>query len=102
MQTRDRCEFYVPSDALFIFETIQITQGRSAERRRIRRETRITFLSECLVFLVELQAGELDEVMYLALLGDRVDFIKLLLENGVSLKQFLTVKRMIQLYNNVR
>ena len=47
------------------------------------------------------QAEELNEVMSSALLGNRVDFIKLIMENGLSLKDFLTIKRMLQLYNNV-
>ena len=48
-----------------------------------------------------MQAEELNEVMSSALLGNRVDFIKLIMENGLGLKDFLTVKRMLQLYNNV-
>ncbi|EJW80754.1 hypothetical protein WUBG_08339 [Wuchereria bancrofti] len=34
-----------------------------------------------------------------ALALDRVDFVKLLLENGVSMKKFLTINRLEQLYN---
>uniref|UniRef100_A0A915PI99 TRPM SLOG domain-containing protein n=1 Tax=Setaria digitata TaxID=48799 RepID=A0A915PI99_9BILA len=34
-----------------------------------------------------------------ALALDRVDFVKLLLENGVSMKKFLTISRLEQLYN---
>lgn len=36
-----------------------------------------------------------------ALAYDRVDFVKLLLENGVSMKKFLTIYRLEQLYNSV-
>lgn len=36
-----------------------------------------------------------------ALLLNRVDFVKLLLENGVSLKKFLTIGRLEKLYNAV-
>lgn len=39
--------------------------------------------------------------MFDALLLNRVEFVKLLLENGVSLKQFLTIDRLEQLYNSV-
>lgn len=39
--------------------------------------------------------------MYIALMQDRVDFVQLFMENGVHLKDFLTIKRMNQLYNNV-
>ena len=41
----------------------------------------------------------LDGVMFTALVQDRVDFVKLFLDNGVELKRFLTVKRLYHLYN---
>ncbi len=47
------------------------------------------------------QPGELDDVMQSALLANRVDFVKLFMENGVSLKDFLTVRRLLSIYNNV-
>lgn len=37
-----------------------------------------------------------------ALINDRVDFVKLLLENGVSMHTFLTIPRLEELYNTVR
>ena len=37
--------------------------------------------------------------MFTALVQDRVDFVKLFLDNGVELKRFLTVKRLYHLYN---
>lgn len=36
-----------------------------------------------------------------ALINDRVDFVKLLLENGVSMHTFLTIPRLEELYNTV-
>jgi hypothetical protein len=36
-----------------------------------------------------------------ALINDRVDFVKLLLENGVSMSTFLTIPRLEELYNTV-
>ena len=36
-----------------------------------------------------------------ALMLDRLDFVKLLLENGVSMDQFLTIPRLEELYNTV-
>lgn len=36
-----------------------------------------------------------------ALEHDRIDFVKLLLENGVSMKKFLTIPRLEELYNTV-
>jgi transient receptor potential cation channel subfamily M protein 3 len=43
----------------------------------------------------------LNQAMMDALLLNRVEFVKLLLENGVSLKKFLTISRLEKLYNAV-
>ena len=37
-----------------------------------------------------------------ALVMDRVEFVKLLIENGVSMHRFLTITRLEELYNTVR
>lgn len=37
-----------------------------------------------------------------ALVLDRVDFVKLLIENGVNMQHFLTIPRLEELYNTVR
>ena len=50
---------------------------------------------------VYLQDGALDQAMMDALIYDRVDFVKLLLENGVSMRKWLTMARMEELYNIV-
>lgn len=50
---------------------------------------------------VFLRAGALEEAMMQALEHDRIDFVKLLLENGVSMKKFLTIPRLEELYNTV-
>lgn len=36
-----------------------------------------------------------------ALVMDRVEFVKLLIENGVSMHRFLTITRLEELYNTV-
>lgn len=36
-----------------------------------------------------------------ALQHDRIDFVKLLLENGVSMRKFLSIPRLEELYNTV-
>lgn len=46
-------------------------------------------------------AQALNHIMMNALLLNRVDFFKLLIENGVSMKKFLTISRLEQLYNSV-
>ena len=40
--------------------------------------------------------------MHTALLENKLDFVQLFLENGVSLKDFLTAKELLLLYNEVR
>lgn len=48
-----------------------------------------------------LKVGALEHAMLNALLMDRVSFVKLLIENGVTMKHFLTVSRLEVLYNMV-
>uniref|UniRef100_A0A452RVY4 Transient receptor potential cation channel subfamily M member 3 n=1 Tax=Ursus americanus TaxID=9643 RepID=A0A452RVY4_URSAM len=43
--------------------------------------------------------GSLEQAMLDALVLDRVDFVKLLIENGVSMHRFLTISRLEELYN---
>ena len=51
----------------------------------------------CLSF----QTGSLDDVMVSAIQLNRVDFVELFLDHGVSLREFLTCKRLLFLYNRV-
>ena len=53
----------------------------------------------CLIVLF--QTGSLDDMMLDALRLDRVDFVRLFLTNGVSMRDFLTVPRLRKLYNSV-
>uniref|UniRef100_H2Y089 Transient receptor potential cation channel subfamily M member 3 n=1 Tax=Ciona intestinalis TaxID=7719 RepID=H2Y089_CIOIN len=45
------------------------------------------------------QVLSLEQAMMDALIADRVEFVKLLMENGVSMHKFLTVHRLEELYN---
>lgn len=47
------------------------------------------------------QTCDLENAMMEALLQDRVEFVELLLENGVSMSHFLTEKRLEELYRKV-
>lgn len=53
------------------------------------------------VFSHLFQVGSLEQAMLDALVLDRVDFVKLLIENGVSMHRFLTLSRLEELYNTV-
>ncbi|XP_026996995.2 transient receptor potential cation channel subfamily M member 6 isoform X1 [Tachysurus fulvidraco] len=52
-----------------------------------------------LVYSHHWKVGDLEQTMLNALLMDRVSFVKLLIENGVTMKHFLTVSRLEELYN---
>ncbi|XP_072520760.1 transient receptor potential cation channel subfamily M member 6 [Salminus brasiliensis] len=52
-----------------------------------------------LVYGQHWKVGALEQAMLNALLLDRVSFVKLLIDNGMSLKHFLTVSRLEELYN---
>ncbi|CAG5118818.1 unnamed protein product, partial [Candidula unifasciata] len=47
------------------------------------------------------RTGMLDEVMMSAIQLNRVDFVDLFLDHGVFLKDFVTVERLIKLYNSI-
>ena len=47
------------------------------------------------------QPDELHEVMYEAILNNKPNFVRLFVANGVDLGEFLTINRLLQLYNNV-
>lgn len=57
--------------------------------------------SEILKDNQDLSMHALNDCMIDALLLNRIDFVKLLLENGLSLKKFLTIGRLERLYNTV-
>ncbi|XP_037103647.1 transient receptor potential cation channel subfamily M member 7 isoform X4 [Syngnathus acus] len=51
------------------------------------------------VYGQQLLVSSLEQAMLDALIMDRVDFVKLLIENGVSMHRFLTINRLEELYN---
>ncbi|XP_073696374.1 transient receptor potential cation channel subfamily M member 6 [Garra rufa] len=52
-----------------------------------------------LVYGQQWQVGSLEQTMLDALIMDRVSFVKLLIENGMTMSHFLTISRLEQLYN---
>ncbi len=56
--------------------------------------------SEIFVYGQEWADGALEEAMMEALIKNRVDFVKLLLETGVQMAKFLTIPRLEELYNS--
>ncbi|XP_076624685.1 transient receptor potential cation channel, subfamily M isoform X8 [Colletes latitarsis] len=55
--------------------------------------------SEIFVYGQKWPPGALEQAMMQALQHDRIDFVKLLLENGVSMRKFLSIPRLEELYN---
>lgn len=49
-----------------------------------------------------LQKEDLEEMMHLAIINNRFNFVRLLLESGVTLREYLTVDELLKLYNHVR
>ena len=56
--------------------------------------------SEIFVYGQEWPEGALEEAMMDALDKNRIDFVKLLLEKGVQITNFLTIHRLEELYNS--
>lgn len=52
-------------------------------------------------FLCLFQEEALEEIMMNALTNDKVEFCRLLLENGIYMQKFLTIRRLEALYNTV-
>lgn len=48
-----------------------------------------------------MQVGSLEQALLDALVMDRVSFVKLLIDNGMTMSHFLTVDRLEELYNMV-
>ncbi|XP_070592991.1 transient receptor potential cation channel subfamily M member 3 [Erythrolamprus reginae] len=55
--------------------------------------------SQIFIYGQQWPVGSLEQAMLDALMLDRVDFVKLLIENGVSMHRFLTLSRLEELYN---
>ena len=74
----------------------------------IWNNSKILFLSILLhyfyseYFVSHFQNLPLYDAMFTALVQDRVDFVHLFMENGVSLKKFLSIETLWNLYANVR
>lgn len=55
-----------------------------------------------LILMIKLLKSEyLNDLFYMAIKHDRVDFVEIFLENGCDPTQFLTVRKLIRLYNDV-
>uniref|UniRef100_A0A3P8ZCD3 Transient receptor potential cation channel, subfamily M, member 3 n=1 Tax=Esox lucius TaxID=8010 RepID=A0A3P8ZCD3_ESOLU len=79
-----------PSDNALLCHFTKRVRGNVAERKCPAVLQMLTWL---------MFVGSLEQSMLDALVLDRVDFVKLLIENGVSMHRFLTLSRLEELYN---
>ena len=54
-----------------------------------------------MLIIILFQNISLYDAMFTALVQDRVDFVQLFMENGVSIKKFLSIETLWNLYANV-
>ena len=54
-----------------------------------------------IVFFKFAFSGSLEAILTQALVENKVDFVKLLLQNGIIMREYLTVDRLEHLYNSV-
>lgn len=59
----------------------------------------VQYLKLIISFLI--QSDDLHNPMLTALLDDKADFVRLFLENGLSMREFLTVEHLCVLYRSV-
>ncbi len=60
----------------------------------------ISFARENIDIEQLLKIDPCDDIMYTAIMEDRYEFVRLLLENGFDLNSFLTRRRLLKLYND--
>uniref|UniRef100_A0A8C2UFR2 Transient receptor potential cation channel subfamily M member 7 n=1 Tax=Coturnix japonica TaxID=93934 RepID=A0A8C2UFR2_COTJA len=76
---------------LLLSVSVRDTYGRVHDQRKQSNPHNILLFFNCV--------GSLEQAMLDALVMDRVAFVKLLIENGVSMHKFLTIPRLEELYN---
>ncbi|XP_013915715.1 PREDICTED: transient receptor potential cation channel subfamily M member 1-like [Thamnophis sirtalis] len=79
---------------------MEINRKLINESKAVRRPHPLTPLGRRFLPLLH-QVNALEQSMLDALVLDRVDFVKLLIENGVNMQRFLTIPRLEELYNTV-
>ncbi|XP_023245943.1 transient receptor potential cation channel trpm [Copidosoma floridanum] len=81
-----------------LFKSQQLTPAEQLSLALIWNRVDIA-RSEIFVYGQKWPPGALEQSMMQALQHDRIDFVKLLLENGVSMRKFLSIPRLEELYN---
>ncbi|XP_069380165.1 transient receptor potential cation channel subfamily M member 6 isoform X3 [Paralichthys olivaceus] len=94
-------EDQVAPDAAILTATLKGTKASPAEQlsMALAWDRADIAQKDILVYRQHWQVGSLEQAMLDALVMDRVSFVKLLIDNGMTMSRFLTVDRLEELYN---
>ncbi|XP_053181905.1 transient receptor potential cation channel subfamily M member 6 [Scomber japonicus] len=94
-------EDQMASDAAILTTTLKGTKASPAEQLSMALAWDRADIAQkhILVYGQHWQVGSLEQAMLDALVMDRVSFVKLLIDNGMTMSRFLTVDRLEELYN---
>nr|XP_020446049.1 transient receptor potential cation channel subfamily M member 7-like isoform X2 [Monopterus albus] len=94
-------EDHMAPDAAILTTTLKGTKASPAEQLSMALAwDRVDIAQkDILVYGQHWQVGSLEQAMLDALVMDRVSFVKLLIDNGMTMSRFLTVDRLEELYN---
>ncbi|XP_078026969.1 transient receptor potential cation channel subfamily M member 6 isoform X4 [Epinephelus lanceolatus] len=87
-------------DAAILTTSLKGTKASPAEQLSVALAwDRPDIAQKVMVYGQHWQVGSLEQAMLDALVMDRVSFVKLLIDNGMTMSRFLTVDRLEELYN---
>uniref|UniRef100_A0A8C6VST1 non-specific serine/threonine protein kinase n=1 Tax=Nothobranchius furzeri TaxID=105023 RepID=A0A8C6VST1_NOTFU len=94
-------EDLIAPDAAILTSTLKGTKASPAEQlsMTLAWDRADIAQKEILVYGQHWQVGSLEQAMVDSLVMDRVSFVKLLIDNGMTMSRFLTVDRLEELYN---
>ncbi|XP_073321519.1 transient receptor potential cation channel subfamily M member 6 [Pagrus major] len=94
-------EDHMAPDAAILTATLKGTRASPAEQlsMALAWDRADIAQKDVLVYGQHWQVGSMEQAMLDALVMDRVSFVKLLIDNGMTMSRFLTVDRLEELYN---
>ncbi|TKS79008.1 Transient receptor potential cation channel subfamily M member 6 [Collichthys lucidus] len=94
-------EEHMTPDAAILTTTLKGTKASPAEQlsMALAWDRADIAQKDVLVYGQHWQVGSLEQAMLDAVVMDRVSFVKLLIDNGMTMSRFLTVDRLEELYN---
>uniref|UniRef100_A0A673CAD5 non-specific serine/threonine protein kinase n=1 Tax=Sphaeramia orbicularis TaxID=375764 RepID=A0A673CAD5_9TELE len=97
-------EDHMAPDAAILTTTLKGTKASPAEQLSMALAWDRADIAQknVLVYGQHWQVGSLEQAMLDALVMDRVSFVKLLIDNGMTMSRFLTVERLEELYNTMK